>query len=73
MPDPLTAIRAPNDIDLPEDVAWSIVEIRKWTATPELMSALVEVARNVHDPKHIDWYSRKPLTQIDRIGNGRRT
>jgi hypothetical protein len=42
--DPQTAIRPANDIDIAEEVAWSIIEQRKWTATPQLLFALKALA-----------------------------
>jgi hypothetical protein len=42
--DPQTAIRLANDIDLAEEVAWSIIEQRKWVATPQLLFALKALA-----------------------------
>jgi hypothetical protein len=42
--DPQTAIRPANDIDLAEEVAWSIIEQRRWVATPQLLFALKALA-----------------------------
>ena len=40
MIDAPTAIREPNDVDLFEEKAWSIIEQKKWIPTPQLLFAL---------------------------------
>jgi hypothetical protein len=38
--DELTPIRAANDLDLIDDVAWSVISKQGWPASPELLFAL---------------------------------
>ena len=40
MIDAPTAIREPNDVDIYEETAWSIIEQKKWIPTPQLLFAL---------------------------------
>ena len=46
--DPQTPIRAANDLDLIEDVAWSVISKRGWPASPELLFALKDFIREHH-------------------------
>ena len=50
-PDPLTAIREPNDLDKAEEAAWSYIEMMGYVPIPALLFALKEVAQQMISEK----------------------
>ena len=52
MIDAPTAIREPNDVDIAEETAWSIIQQNKWIATPQLLFALKAWTKEIMEKRN---------------------